>query len=168
MAMLLRLALLIVLGLIFAVSISAARAWVQRRQAHLQHQRASVLWPALGETPDGRPGLVVFASPTCVACRTAQEPAVQALSAELGSALRVLHVDIRERPSAARAFKILTAPSTVVLAPDGRVKAVNQGFAGVDVLRAQVSAAAGGQASQPSPRPPVAPAPAAPVPAFRR
>jgi thiol-disulfide isomerase/thioredoxin len=168
MAMLFRLALLTGLGVIFAGSIAAVRASVLRRQAHLQHQRARVLWRALGETPDIRPALVVFASPGCVACRTAQEPAVQVLSEQLGGALRVLHVDIRERPAAARAFKILTAPSTVILAPDGRVEAVNQGFAGVDVLRAQVSAAAGGRASQPSPRPPVAPAPAAPVPAFRR
>ncbi|TMD43695.1 MAG: thioredoxin family protein [Chloroflexi bacterium] len=168
MAILDRLLLLVILGLVFAVAITAIRVWLRRRHANLRRASTNALWPALDESPDGRPGLVVFSTPSCVACRTAQEPAVQAVSAHFGSALRVVHVDIGERPGVAREFKILTAPSTVVLGRDGRVNAINQGFAGAHVLRAQLTAAGAGQASQPSPQPPAGPAPAARLSAFRR
>jgi len=167
MAMLDRLLLLVILALAFALATIAIRVWARRRHANLRQASTNALWPALGESPDGRPGLVVFSTSSCVACRTAQEPAVQAVSAHFGSALRIVRVDIGERPGAARAFKILTAPSTVVLGLDGRVNAVNQGFAAAHVLRAQLTAAGAGPASQPSPQPPAGPAPQARLPVFR-
>ena len=168
MAMLDRLLLLMILGLVFTLAITAIRVWARRRHANLRQAGPNALWSALGESPDGRPGLVVFSTPSCVACRTAQAPAVEAVSAEFGSGLRVVHVDIGGRPSVARAFKILTAPSTAVLGPDGRVNAINQGFAGAHVLRAQLTDAGAGPASQPSPQPPAGPAPEARLRVFRR
>jgi len=138
--MLERLVLLVVIALLIALGTLAIRAWSTRRVA-IVRQSSTGLWPALGEQPDGRPTLVVFSTPACVACRTAQEPAVQAVRGRFGEALRVVHVDIGQRPGAARAFKILTAPSTVVLNADGQVQSVNQGFATADHLVAQLTAA---------------------------
>lgn len=120
---------------------ATTRAWVAKRERDLRQTPASIVWSALGGAPDGRPGLVVFSAPLCVACRTTQEPAVQLVEAEYRGALQVLRVDIAERPEAARALSILTAPSTVVLSRDGRIRAVNQGFASADRLRSQLSVA---------------------------
>ena len=87
-------------------------------------------WDSLGETPDGRPTLVTFSTPSCAACRAAQAPAVTLVEQSLGaSEVRVIRVDAARHPEVARAFGVQTVPSTVVLAPAGRVVAVNQGFA---------------------------------------
>jgi thioredoxin-like negative regulator of GroEL len=83
---------------------------------------------------------VVFSTPSCAACRTAQQPAVEIVAARFGPGLRVLRVDLAERPAIGHAFNVLTAPTTVVLAGDGRVGSVNHGFAPADQLSAQLSA----------------------------
>lgn len=120
--------------------VAVARAWSGHRLSGLLVQGHERLWSALGEAPDGRPSLVVFSTPNCAACRSAQYPAVQTVAARFGSALRVVNVDLAERPAIGDAFNVLTAPTTVVLAGDGRVGSFNNGFAPADQLSAQVSA----------------------------
>ena len=122
------------------VIVLVARAWSARRLVALRARGQQRLWSALGETPDGRPSLVVFSTPSCTACRTVQYPAVEAVAARFGSALRVVRVDLAQRPAIGHAFNVLTAPTTVVLAGDGRVGSFNHGFAPADQLFAQVSA----------------------------
>ena len=109
----------------------AVRAWNGRRRRRLlATSNAAPFWDSLGEAPDGRPTLVTFSTPSCAACRRAQAPAVSAVEQRLGaSEVRVIRVDAALRPEIARAFGVQTVPSTVVLAPAGRVVAVNQGFA---------------------------------------
>jgi thioredoxin-like negative regulator of GroEL len=140
----------IVLG-VAAVAVAAivllARWWSHRDVAGLRTAPAEGLWTALGASPDGRPSLVVFSTPSCTACRTAQYPAIEAVRATFGSALRVLSVDLSRQPAAAAAFKVLTAPSTAVLTGDGRVSSVNHGFAAADQLSAQLSALGASPAS---------------------
>jgi thioredoxin-like negative regulator of GroEL len=130
------------LALVVVVAVISVRAWSGRRIAGLQAAQARGLWNALGESPDGRPSLVVFSTPSCTACRTAQHPAVEVVEARFGETLRVLKVDLSQRPAVGQAFKVLTAPSTVVLGGDGRVGSFNHGFAAADQLAAQVSAVA--------------------------
>ena len=120
-------------------TVLAARWWSRRGVARLPAER---LWTALGASPDGRPSLVVFSTPSCTVCRTAQYPAIETIEATFGSALRVLRVDLSRQPAAAAAFKVLTAPSTALLAGDGRVSNFNHGFAPAEQLSAQVSALA--------------------------
>ena len=134
--------IVLTLALIVIVAVIAIRAWSGRRIAGLQAGQAGGLWIALGESPDGRPSLVVFSTPSCTACRTAQHPAVEAVEARFGETLRVLKVDLSRRPAVGHAFKVLTAPSTVILGRDGRVGSFNHGFAPADQLAAQVSAVA--------------------------
>jgi thioredoxin-like negative regulator of GroEL len=43
--------------------------------------------------------------------------------------MRVIKVDAARQPAIARAFGVLTVPTTIVLAASGKVIAVNQGFA---------------------------------------
>ena len=113
----------------------AARVYLSR--FHFQRLVAS----ALGESPDGRPSLVVFSTPGCTACRTAQYPAVEAVARRFGQALRILMVDLSKRPAVGQAFRVLTAPTTVVLSGDGRIASFNHGFAPAEQLEAQVGAA---------------------------
>ena len=137
-----RFAIILGLAVLVVAAILVLRAWSGSRVAGLKVGQASGLWTALGESPDGRPSLVVFSTPSCTACRTAQHPAVEAVEARFGEALRILKVDLSRRPAVGHAFKVLTAPSTVVLGGDGRVGSFNHGFAPADQLAAQVSAVA--------------------------
>jgi thiol-disulfide isomerase/thioredoxin len=123
-----------------AAAVLAVRWGSRRGVAGLRSAPVDGLWTALGASPDGRPSLVVFSTPSCTACRTAQYPAVEALEANFGSGLRILKVDLSRQPAAAAAFKVLTAPSTAVLTADGRLGRFNHGFAPADQLAAQLSA----------------------------
>jgi thioredoxin-like negative regulator of GroEL len=137
-----RFAIVLALLVVGVAAVVAVRAWSRRRVVGLKRGQARELWAALGESPDGRPSLVVFSTPSCTACRTAQHPAVEAVEARFGATLRILKVDLSRRPAVGHAFKVLTAPSTAVLGGDGRVGSFNHGFAPADQLAAQVSAVA--------------------------
>src|SRR5881227_40625 len=108
-----------------AAAVVVARWWLGRGLAGLRTTSAEGLWKALGTAPDGRPSLVVFSTPSCTVCRTAQYPAVEAVAGRFGPALRILKVDLSTRPAVGRAFKVLTAPTTVVLRGDGRIASFN-------------------------------------------
>jgi len=123
-----RLAIVVLVAVALAVTVVVGRRWNASRVATLTS--AAPLWEALGETPDGRRAVVAFSTPSCAACHTAQAPAIQLAEQQLGaSSVRVIRVDASRQPEVARAFGVLTVPSTVVLEPAGRVVAVNQGFA---------------------------------------
>jgi len=131
---------LAITALAVAATVILARWWLGRGLAGLRTAPADGLWTALGTAPDGRPSLVVFSTPSCTVCRTAQYPAVETVEATYGSALRVLRVDLSRQPAVAAAFRVLTAPSTALLAGDGRVRSFNHGFAPAEQLSAQLSA----------------------------
>src|SRR5690348_7288092 len=84
-----------------AVSVLAVRWWSRRGLARLRTAPVDGLWTALGTSPDGRPSLVVFSTPSCATCRTAQSPAVEVVEANFGAALRILKVDLTRKPDAA-------------------------------------------------------------------
>jgi len=126
-----RLALLLILVTAMTFAVLATRAWNRHRVQSLIHEaEPASSWDRLGHASDGRRALVAFSTPSCAACHTAQAPAISAVEAQLGpSTLRVINVDTARQPEVARAFGVLTVPSTMVLAPTGQVVAVNQGFA---------------------------------------
>jgi thioredoxin 1 len=152
-------------GAVLSVGI---RLWVSRRDQWLRTLDAPVLWSALGERPDGRPTLVVFSTPSCVACKASQEPAVQEVASRFGDRLRVFNVDSSERPRIARTFQVLTAPSTAVLAGDGRLLSVNHGFASAELLDSQLRSGGDVPVSGPLPARRSQPAPGAPLSVARR
>lgn len=133
-----RLLVLAALTTLVAALIAGGRLLARRRLRSLRSRPAAELWSALGETPDGRPTVVAFSAPDCPVCRTAQDPALAVLEDRTGGRVRVIHVDAALRPEVARAFGVLTAPTTVVLAADGSVAAANQGFATAERLASQV------------------------------
>ena len=139
--------LLAAIAISVAIVVVVSRAWARSRVRGLRASGHDRLWSALGEIPDGRPSLVVFSTLSCTACRTLQYPAVETVAARFGSALRVVRVDLAQRPSVGHAFNVLTAPTTVVLAGDGRLGNFNHGFAPAHQLSAQISALGAAPAS---------------------
>jgi thioredoxin-like negative regulator of GroEL len=128
--MLERLEVLLALGALIALAVVAVRARNRHQLRQLLNTPATPIWDSLGEAPDGRPTLITFSTPSCATCHRTQAPAVSLVEKRLGaSEVRVIRVDAAQRPEVARAFGVQTVPSTVVLAPAGRVVAVNHGFA---------------------------------------
>jgi thiol-disulfide isomerase/thioredoxin len=122
-----RVILVVTLAVLVAVAVLAVRAWTARTTHRVKAKNPA--WDALGEHPDGRRTLIAFSTPTCAACHKAQAPAIDRASNQLGE-VRVIKVDASRQPEVAKAFGILTVPSTVVLAAEGdQVVAINQGFA---------------------------------------
>jgi hypothetical protein len=121
---------LLAIAVAVAVLVLTVQTWNRRKARSVLHAAGAAAWANLGAAPDGRRTLVTFSTLSCAACHTAQAPAVTAVEAQLGpSTVRVIQVDAARRPEVARAFGVLTVPSTIVLAPTGHVIAVNQGFA---------------------------------------
>ena len=137
-----RLFLVIAIAAAFWCAVWLVRLFVRARSRHLLQGDSRSLWSALGANPDGRTTIVSFSSPSCAACRTAQTPAIGAAARLVGSdAVRVVGVDVAAQPEVARAFGVLTVPSTVILAADGRLAAINQGFVPTDRLTRQLRGA---------------------------
>lgn len=100
-------------------------------------------WNVLGVEPDGRRTVIAFSTSSCATCHTAQSPAIERARAALADCdIRRIDVDAARQPDAARAFGILTVPSTVVIsAPGTRIVVVNQGFVSSSQLEAQLQTA---------------------------
>jgi thioredoxin-like negative regulator of GroEL len=90
----------------------------------------------------GKPTVLFFTADYCTVCHYRQRPALEDLRSRVDGDLRVVEVDAAADGTLAKRFGVLTLPSTVVLAADGRVGAVNYGFAPSDQLRAQVASVA--------------------------
>jgi thioredoxin-like negative regulator of GroEL len=134
-----RLLVLAAIGVLLASLGILARA---RARARLQTARSAppeTFWDAIKEGPDGRPLVIAFSTPSCAACHTAQKPALTRLEARAGGTVRIVEVDAAAQPEVARRFGILTVPSTAVLDGEGRVLALNQGFASTERLAGQLT-----------------------------
>lgn len=130
-----RAAILAALAALVVLAVVAARRLAASRSARLLAMPAAEIWHALGEAPDGRGSVIRFSTPACGDCAVQDR-----ILDEMG--VRVIRIDASRRPDLARRFGILTAPTTVVLDPAGRVVATNHGLAGPGRLRGQLETAA--------------------------
>jgi thioredoxin-like negative regulator of GroEL len=132
--------LFLLAGAVLGVSllVVVARAVPGSRLRRARAIPGEEIWQALGTTPDGRPAVVAFSTPSCAACHTAQRPALAQLESRAEGAVRVIEVDAAERPEVARKFGVLTVPTTAILDTGGRLTAVNNGFATSDRLAEQI------------------------------
>lgn len=132
-----RVAILVGLLLALAALYAAVVLGAQRRKAsRVQRMRNP-------ELASGRTTLLYFTGEYCTVCKYRQSPAIEQLRADVNGRLQVLELDAAREPALTKRFGVLSLPSTVVLAPDGTVNAVNYGFAPKDQLLAQVASVAG-------------------------
>jgi len=136
--MLTRFVLVQIIALVLAGLVLGARRWSRWRLANLRNRPTD--WEILGTAPDGRPAILAFSTPGCAVCRSAQQPALDVLGRQLAGQVRILKIDLADRPDVATKYGVLTAPTTVVLGADGRIVSYNNGFAPAEQLAAQLSA----------------------------
>ena len=91
---------------------------------------------------DDRPTLIYFHSHDCVPCRLQQSPILASLRQALGDCVHFQEYDAVASPDLARRYRVLTVPTTVVIAPGGEVVAVNYGVAQAEALQHQIEEAA--------------------------
>jgi thioredoxin-like negative regulator of GroEL len=132
--------LFLLAGAVLGVSllVVVARAVAGSRLRRTRAIPGDEIWQVLGTTPDGRPAVVAFSTPSCAACHTAQRPALAQLESRAEGAVRVIEVDAAERPEVARKLGVLTVPTTAILDTGGRLTAINNGFATSDRLAEQI------------------------------
>lgn len=121
-----------------ALLIAAGRAFVAARR-----RRALAAAPFTSGERAGEAGpvrVLAFSTPQCQQCRLLQKPALAEVAAQTEQ-VEILSIDALEQPELAERYGILTVPSTVVLAPNGRASAVNYGFAPARVLLEQIAGA---------------------------
>lgn len=118
-------AVALVVGAIWA-SVQGYKALVRRR---LTSQAAA--------SATGRPQLLFFATEHCAKCPQ-QKAAIQRLATRHGEQLSILSIDAQSRPDLARQYGVLTVPSTIVIGPEGAVRAINYGLTSAEQLEAQI------------------------------
>ena len=92
----------------------------------------------LFNTPPNKPVLVYFTTPDCVPCKTIQRPAINRVSHVLGEQLEVIEIDATERPDLAKAWGVMSVPTTFVLDTRGEARFVNNGVARAEKLLEQI------------------------------
>jgi len=90
---------------------------------------------------EDRPTLLYFYSHDCAPCRLQQTPILNSLRQAVGDGIRFCEYDAVAHPDLARRYRVLTVPTTVVIAPGGEVVAVNYGVAQADKLQRQLAEA---------------------------
>lgn len=129
-----RILTLAVFSALVLVALVLVRLYSRHRRRRTQATPRDELWAALGTRPDGRATIVDFWTSACGECKVQAEE----LKPLIAQDVRVLEVDAGTRLETARAFGVFTAPSTAVLAPDGRLLGVNRRLARHQVLQAQL------------------------------
>ena len=125
---------LVVFTALVVASLLLVRLYSRHRRRQIQGVPQDDLWAALGTRPDGRATIVDFWTAACGDCKVQAEE----LKPLIAQDVRVLEVDAATRLEVARTFGVFTAPSTAVLAPDGRLLGVNRRLAPHQVLQAQL------------------------------
>jgi thiol-disulfide isomerase/thioredoxin len=99
--------------------------------------------PILRDLKPNVPTIVYFTTPTCIPCRTQQQPALTLLQRELGDDhIQIVKIDATEQPDAADRWGVFSAPTTFVLDRHGKPREVNHGVADADKLKRQLQATA--------------------------
>ncbi len=92
----------------------------------------------LFNTPPNKPVLVYFTTPDCAPCKTIQRPAINQVSHLMGEELEVVEIDATERPDLAKAWGVMSVPTTFVLDTRGEARYVNNGVARAEKLLEQI------------------------------
>lgn len=94
--------------------------------------------PILSGLRPGIPAIVYFTTPTCVPCRTQQQPALSRLQTELGDNIQIVKIDAAQDSATADRWGVFSAPTTFILDAHRQVREVNYGVADAPKLRRQI------------------------------
>jgi Thioredoxin len=132
-----RMGLIAALILATWLAITLIRVAIGRRRA--QALAAPPFMPAMPSSEPAREvvRILAFRSDDCGQCHRLQTPALARVKALRGELIEVVDVDAPTSPALAERYSVLTLPTTVVLAPDGRAHAINYGFATSEQLLRQ-------------------------------
>jgi len=85
----------------------------------------------------GSPAVLYFTLPGCLPCQTIQKPALTELEDWIGPGLQILTVDASLDLDLARAWGVLSVPTTFLIDSLGRPRRVNHGAVSAPVLLEQ-------------------------------
>jgi thiol-disulfide isomerase/thioredoxin len=107
-----RLGLTILLGF-FGLGLTKWSRHIQLKQARGKvNLLAGLLHPA-------RSSIVYFSSPDCLPCRVVHKPAMTRLKAESGNHVDFIEINVYENPDLAKAWGVLSVPTTFILDKSG-------------------------------------------------
>jgi thioredoxin 1 len=101
-------------------------------------RRSGQLVGTLTEPASSLPTVLYFTSENCAPCRLQQVPALDALRKRVGDGFELQTIDVAEHVEIARRYRVLSAPTTIVIDSLGTVRAVNVGVASAETLQAQL------------------------------
>ena len=120
---------------LFALIVAAIGMGLVRRRGI---QRAQNAMQRLGITP-GIPTIVYFWSPRCQSCRNAQKPILERIVEEYGEKyLQLISYNVDESSDIAKAWGVMTIPTTFIIDQRGEILFVNAGLATDGVLHRQL------------------------------
>lgn len=101
-------------------------------------KRASRQASQPGLVQPGKPAILYFTTPDCVVCKTTQRPALWRLQQITGDLLQVVEIDAYEQPELAKAWGVLSVPTTFILDSQGKPLHVNHGVTTTNKLLQQL------------------------------
>jgi thiol-disulfide isomerase/thioredoxin len=96
-------------------------------------------WQLAGINPE-LPTIVYFWTEQCAQCFSLQNPALSKLK-QNNSNFNLISYNALNEEEVVKTFSIKTVPSTAIISPENEVKFINNGFAGEDLLAAQLKKA---------------------------
>jgi thioredoxin-like negative regulator of GroEL len=94
----------------------------------------------LSSSESREPRVVLFTGPRCSSCER-QKAIIDEVTSRWPGGLCVDRVDASENPVEARAFGVMTVPTTVVISPDGHISKITGGLVRADELERLLHAA---------------------------
>jgi thioredoxin-like negative regulator of GroEL len=126
-------------GIVLAVVVLALlAAYVVRARARRQYAELNLTGLSAelaARLPISTPGIVYFYGPHCATCR--QQAGVLDWLAETEN-VQMARIDASKETQLADELGVMTVPTTVVVDGSKRVRSVNPGFRGAEILREQL------------------------------
>ena len=99
----------------------------------IEHNPNSLPIPKPGVTT-----IVYFTTPDCVVCKTTQRPALASLQEKMMDRLQIIEVNAYEKPDMAKAWGVMSVPTTFILDSQGKPRHVNYGVTPMEKLYGQI------------------------------
>lgn len=87
------------------------------------------------------PTVLYFSADWCGQCRLQQRPIIDSLLSSMSDCFQLREVDVESETDIAKRFGVVTLPTTVVVAPSGRIVARNTGVTRHTTLNTQIQQA---------------------------